>query len=134
MGGLLSDLTLYSTFACMGLTLWFAIYLLSRSRANPLAFRAIVALVAMAFYYNYVLNALIIGQVEKSPVRLFAQTIALIAWHDLTIYLLNPQQRKKRYTLARGIVLFGVIMTILIFTAPPAPPCDPTFVCPSSMS
>jgi hypothetical protein len=118
----------------MGLTLWFAIYLLSRSRANPLAFRAIVALVAMAFYYNYVLNALIIGQVEKSPVRLFAQTIALIAWHDLTIYLLNPQQRRKRYTLARGIVLFGVIATVLIFTAPPPAPCDPTLICPNSLS
>ena len=84
MDGLLSDLTLYSTFACMGLTLWFAIYLLSRSRANPLAFRAIVALVAMAFYYNYVLNALIIGQVEKSPVRLFAQDVGA------TVKLLTP--------------------------------------------
>jgi hypothetical protein len=134
MGGLLSDLTLFSTFACAGLTLWFAIYLLSRSRANPLAFRAIVALVAMAFYYNYVLNALINGQVEKSPVRLFAQTIALIAWHDLTIYLLNPEQRRKRYTLARGIVLFSVIAIVLIFTAPPPAPCDPTLICPNSLS
>jgi hypothetical protein len=118
----------------MGLTLWFAIYLLSRSRANPIAFRAIVALAAMAFYYNYVLNALITGQAEKSPVRLFAQTIALIAWHDLTIYLLNVEQRRKRYILARGIVLFSVVIIVLIFTSPPALPCDPTFICPTSMS
>lgn len=134
MGRLLADLTLFTTFACMGLTLWFAIYLLSRSRANPVAFRAIVALVAMAFYYNYILNALITGQIEKSPVRLFAQTIALIAWHDLTIYLLTPEQRKKRYKLARGVVLFTVIIIVLIFTAPPAAPCDPTYICPISMS
>ena len=134
MGGLLSDLTLFTTFVCLGLNLWFAIYLLSRSRANAVAFRAIVALVAMAFYYNYVLNALVTGEVEKSPVRLFAQTIALIAWHDLTIYLLNPQQRQKRYTLARGIVLFSVVATVLIFTAPPPQPCDPIYICPSSTS
>jgi hypothetical protein len=118
----------------MGLTLWFAIYLLSRSRANPLAFRAIVALVAMAFYYNYVLNAMINGQVEKSPVRLFTQIIALIAWHDLTIYLLSPEQRRKRYTLARGIVLFSVVAIVLIFTAPPPQFCDPTLICPNSLN
>jgi hypothetical protein len=133
MGGLLSDLTLFTTFVCLGLNLWFAIYLLSRSRINPLAFRAIVALVALAFYYNYVLNALVTDTSEKIPMQLFAITIAFIACHDLTLYLLNPQQRKKRYPLARGIVLFGMIIIIIIFSAPPALPCDPILICPISM-
>lgn len=134
MGGLLPVLTLVTTCACLGLTLWFAIYLLSRSRANPLAFRAVVALMALAFYYIYVLNALVTGEAEKSPVRLFATTVALIACHDLTIYLLDPEQRRKRYPMARGIVLFALIAIVLIFTAPPAPVCDPTTICPSPLN
>ena len=69
MGEVWSDITLYTTFFCLGLSLWFAVYLLSRSRANPLAFRAIIALVALAAYYLYLVNALISGQNEKSPVR-----------------------------------------------------------------
>jgi hypothetical protein len=134
MDRLLSEITLYTTFVCLGLSLWFAIYLLSRSRTNPLAFRAIVALVALAFYYTYLVNALVTGTNEKSPVRLFAITIALIAWHDLTMTMLSPEQRRKRDTLARGIILFGVIIIVVIFTAPPAPPCDPTIICPTVMN
>lgn len=132
--GLLADLTLFSTFICLGLTLWFAIYLLSRSRANPLAFRAIVALVALAVYFTYILNALMNNTHEKSPVRLFAITIALIAWHDLSFYLLDEQQRRKRYALARGLVLFGVVAIVLIFTAPQPPPCDPVTICPTTLN
>ncbi len=132
MSGLLSDLTLYTTFICLGLTLWFAIYLLSRSRANPLAFRAVIVLVSLAIYFIYLLNALVTSTSGNYSVRLFAMTIALIAAHDLTYYLLNPQQRKKRYPLARGVVLCGVIIIILIFTAPQAKPCAPTTICPTN--
>lgn len=134
MGGLLSDLTLFTTFVCLGLNIWFAIYLLSRSRANPLAFRAIIALVTLAIYYIYLLNAQVTGTSEKNGVRLFAITIALIACHDLTQYMLNPQQRRKRYPVARGIVLFGVIIIIFIFTFPRAQSCDPAFICPTILS
>ena len=133
-GGLLTDSTLFTTFLCLGLTLWFAIYLLSRSHANHLTFRAIVALVALAFYFNSALNALISATSEQSQIRSFTTTIALIACHDLTHYLLNPQQRKKLYPVARGIVMFGVIAIILIFTAPPSAPCAPDYVCPTSLS
>ncbi|OGN93908.1 MAG: hypothetical protein A2Z71_06195 [Chloroflexi bacterium RBG_13_50_21] len=131
MSGLLSDLTLYTTFVSLGLTLWFAIYLLSRSRVNPLAFRAIIVLVALAIYYIYLLNTLVTGIPGNYSVRLFAMTIALVAAHDLTFYLLNPEQRKKRYPLARGIILFGMVIIILIFTAPQSQPCDPITICPT---
>ena len=134
MGEVWSDITLYTTFFCLGLSLWFAVYLLSRSRANPLAFRAIIALVALAAYYLYLVNALISGQNEKSPVRSFAIMVALIAWHDMTLSMLTPQQQKKRAVLGHGILLAGVVVTALIFTAPPAPPCDPTIVCPTVLN
>lgn len=134
MGGVLFDLTLITTFACLGLTLWFAIYLLSHSHANPLAFRAIVALGAVAFYYGYLMTALVAGTAEKSPVRLFAITLALIAVHDLTYYLLDPPLRKKRYGLARGIVMFGGVAIVIIFTALPPADCLVELVCPTQFS
>ncbi len=133
-GNLLLNLSLYTTFLCLGFTLWFAFYLLARSHANYLTFRAIVAMVAMAFYYNSALNALLAGTTEQSQIRSFTTTIAMIACHDLTHYLLNPQQRKKLYPVARGVVMFGVIAMILIFTAPPATPCAPEYVCPAIFS
>ena len=133
-GGLLKDLTEITTFICLALTLWFAIYLLSRSHANHLTFRAIVALVALAFYFNSALNALTTGIPESGQIRSFTTTIALIACHDLTHYLLNPEQRKRLYPLARGIVMIGVIIIVIIFSAPPTPPCSPEYVCPTTLT
>ena len=134
MGALLSDLTLFTTFLCLGYTLWFAIYLLSRSRNNPIAFRAITALVALAIYYVYLLNAIVTRTNEKNAVRLFSVTVALIACHDLTHYMLSQQQRRKLYPLARAVLLGGVIIIILIFTAPRPQLCDPSIICPTDMS
>jgi hypothetical protein len=131
---LLINWTLFTTFVCLGFTLWFAIYLLSRTHSNYLTFRAIVALIALAFYYNSALNAQITSSSEQSQIRSLTTIIALIACHDLTHYLLSPKQRKKLYAIARGIVMFGVIIIILIFTAPMGTPCDPEYVCPTTLS
>ena len=131
---LLTDWTLFTTFVCLGLTLWFAIYLLSRSHANHLTFRAIVALVALAFYFNSSLTALVNSTAEQTPLRSLATVIALIATHDLTHYLLNPEQRKKLYPLARGIVMLAVVAILLIFTSPYIGPCDPNYVCPTAFA
>lgn len=132
-GGYLLNLTLFTTFLCFGFSLWFAIYLLARNRSNQLTFRAVVALIAMAFYYNYTLYALLNAASPNDQIRSLAISIALIAWHDLTHYLLNKQQRKKYYPLARGIVMFGVLVIILTFTAPPSGACPPAYTCPASL-
>ncbi|MGE5224126.1 MAG: hypothetical protein ACM3PY_16930, partial [Omnitrophica WOR_2 bacterium] len=132
-GDLLSNLTLLTAFLCLGLALWFAIYLLARSHANHLTFRAIVALIALAFYYNSSLSALLAVSPEHARIRSFTTAVALIACHDLTHYMLNQQQRKKLYPLARGIVMFGVVVIILIFTAPPSSPCSPLYICPTTL-
>jgi hypothetical protein len=134
MTTLLSDLTLVSTFICLGLAIWFAIYLLSRSRANNLAFRAILVLIALAIYYSSLVNALLSGTSGQVSVRLFSMTIALIAAHDLTFNLLNPQQQKKQTNVERGVILLGLIIIILIFTAPPSPPCIPSVICPVNLN
>jgi hypothetical protein len=134
MSTLISDLTLFTTFICLGLTVWFAIYLLSRSRASSLAFRAILVLIAMAIYYLSLVNELLSGTSGQISVRLFSMTVALIAAHDLTYNLLTPQKQKKQMSIERGVILSGLIVSILIFTAPPSQPCLPSVICPINLN
>jgi len=129
----LYKLTLLTTFICLAFSLWFALFLLSRSRANPVTFRAVTILAALSIYFIYLLNALASGTSGDYSVRLFAMTIALIASHDLTYYLLDSQQRTKRYWLARGIILAGIIIVLMIFTASKIRTCDPTTLCPTEL-
>ena len=128
---MVSILTLITNFLCMVVSLWFAIYLLARSPANPLTFRADVALLAVALYYYYAYTEMVRPDSETEILRSLALLIALIATHDLTHYLLYPAQRRKLYWAARGIVLGGVVAIILLFTLPSGPSCDPLYVCPT---
>jgi hypothetical protein len=130
----LSVLTLLTNFLCMAISLWFAIYLLARSHANHITFRAVVALLALVFFYNSAFTELANPTVNTGAVRSLAVIIALIATHDLTHYLLPQPQRKNSYWIARGIVLLGVIAIILLFNAPVSDNCDPYFSCPSQLS
>jgi hypothetical protein len=132
-GDLLSDLTLITNFLCMAISLWFAIYLLARSPANPLTFRAVVALIALAFYYNSAFHDVIDSNSDTGSVRSLTTLIALIAAHDLTHYLLPAQQRKRLYLAARVVVLLGVVAMVLLFTAPRTAECDPRYTCPSNI-
>jgi hypothetical protein len=134
VGDLLTNLTLITNFLCMAISLWFAIYLLARSPANPLTFRAVVALLALAFYYNNAFTDMVRLSSDTGPLRSLSTLIALIAAHDLTHYLLPLQQRKKLYWIARGVVLMGVIAIVLLFTAPPSADCDPRFTCPARVA
>jgi hypothetical protein len=131
-GDLLTNLTLVTNYLCMAITLWFAIYLLARSFANPLTFRAIVALLALAFYYNSAFADIVNPDSDTGALRSTATIIALIAAHDLTHYLLPLQQRKKLYWAARGMVLLGVVAVVMLFMVPPGDVCDPRYTCPSN--
>lgn len=128
------SLTLLTSFLCMAISLWFAIYLLSRSHANFLTFRAIVALIALAFYYNSAFTALVNPSSNSDSLRSLASMIALIAVHDLTHYLLPPEQRQKLYWVARGIILLAVVAIVILFTAPDAFPCSSLYTCPTALS
>jgi hypothetical protein len=132
-GDALSTLTLVTNFLCMAISLWFAIYLLARSLVNHLTFRAVVALLALAFYYNNAFNDIVNANLNTNPVRALSVIIALIACHDLTHYLLPVSQRRKLYWIARGIVLLGVVAIVLLFIAPPGNDCDPRYLCPASL-
>lgn len=134
MGGdALSTLTLVTNFLCMAISLWFAIYLLARSLVNHLTFRAVVALLALAFYYNSAFNDIVNANLNTVPVRSLSILIALIASHDLTHYLLPVAERRKLYWVARGIVIAGVVAIALLFTASPGNECDPRYICPANL-
>jgi len=133
-GDWLTDLTLITNFMCMAISLWFAIYLLARSPADPLTFRAVIILLALAFYYNNTFTALITYNPNSGPVRSFAVLIALVAAHSLTHYLLPPAQMKKQYWIEYGLILAGVIIIILLFTAPFTDECDPLLTCPANIT
>jgi hypothetical protein len=116
----------------MAISLWFAIYILARSPANPVTFRAVVALLSLAFYYNNSFVEMVNAENQTGAVRSLAMIIALIAAHDLTHYLLPRSQREKLYWVARSIVFLGVVSIVLLFTAPPGGNCGPGDICPSN--
>ena len=97
---LLYILALIFNFIGMAFSLWFAIYILARSDINHFAFRAIAALLAMAFYFYCAFTWIVDPSVDTAALRSFAIVIALVAGHDLTFYLLPEDLRKKRYLLA----------------------------------
>jgi hypothetical protein len=131
---LFSILTLLTSFLCMAISLWFAIYLLSRSYANNLTFRAIIALVALAFYFNNSFSSQINPVTDSGLMRSLATTIALLACQDLTYYLLNHERRVKLRWLARGILLAGIVMIIFQFSVPTPKPCDPRYSCATTLT
>jgi hypothetical protein len=126
---LLYILALIFNFIGMAFSLWFAIYILARSDINHFAFRAIAALLAMAFYFYCAFTWIVDPSVDTAALRSFAIVIALVAGHDLTFYLLPEDLRKKRYLLARGIVLFSVGIIVLLFLGPSVADCDPSYTC-----
>jgi hypothetical protein len=128
---LLYTVTLITYFLCMVISLWFAIYLLARSLSNPLTFRAVVALLATALYFNVSFSDLVSANVTSGAIRSLAMLIALIATHDLTHSLLPLSVRKQLAWATYGIILSGMGAIVLLFTAPPGSECDPRYTCPS---
>ena len=127
----LYTVTLVTYFLCMVISLWFAIYLLARSLSNPLTFRAVIALLATAFYFNVSFSDLVNANASSGAVRSLAMLIALIATHDLTHSLLPLPKRKQLSWVAYGIILSGMVAIVLLFTAPSGSDCDPRYTCPS---
>jgi hypothetical protein len=127
---LLSNLTLLTNFLCMAISLWFAIYLLARGHTSQFTFRAVVALLALAFYYNASTIEIINPSANTDGIRSLAVVIALVAIHDLTYYSLPPAVRKSHFWIARGLILGGIVVTMLIIGLPSEDTCDPLYHCP----
>jgi len=127
---ILSFLTLGTSFLCVAIALWFAIYLMARSRANHLAFRAVVALLSVVLFYWNALWAVLNPEANTDAVRAMAAIIGLTATHDLTHYLLPMPLRKKFYWIARGVVIFTVVAIALLFNLPQNNYCPPVYICP----
>jgi len=129
---ILAGLTLFTNFLCMAVSLWFAIYLLARSPANPLSFRAVMALLTLAFYFYTIFRQIVNPSLQMANLSSLGIILALVAAHDLTHYLLPEKKRREWYWLARGIVLSGVVGIVLLFTAPQRRPACPNPSAPGS--
>lgn len=126
-------LTFYMNFIGMSFALWFAIYILARSRLTNITFRAVVALLAVALHYYGTFIFLINPTAKTDGVRSLAVVIALVAAHDLTYYSLSHELRHKRYWVARSILILSLLAIVLLFQAPASPECDPRLTCPSQL-
>jgi hypothetical protein len=126
----LYTLTIFTDYLGMVLTLWLAIYLLARSTTNHITFRAVIALLALTFYYNFTITNIVNPDANNAAVRSLVIIIALAATHDLTHYLLPTELRGKLYWVARGFILLAIILFVLLFNMPTSGYCDPLYICP----
>jgi hypothetical protein len=131
---LLSILTLLTNLLCMAISLWFAIYLLARGHSSQFTFRAVISLLALAFYYNGAFIEIINPPANTEGIRSLAVVIALVATHDLTYYSLPPADKKRQFWIARGLILFGIVVTMLHFSLSSDDTCSPLYHCPINLN
>lgn len=110
--------TLFADFLGMVFSLWFAIYLLARSRSSQLAFSAFIALLALTFYFGFAFIDTLNLDTVTGHWRAFTIVVALAAAHNLTHYLLPTGQQLKRLWIARVIPLFGLVIVGIILGVP----------------
>ncbi len=132
-GDWFTNLTLISNFLCMAISLWFAIYLMARSPNDPLTFRAVAALLALAFYYNSSFTDIVSFNLYPYPQHSLATLLAVVATHSLTHYLLPLPLRKKLYWKETGVILLGVAAIVLLYTVPLTGSCDPRYTCSANL-
>jgi hypothetical protein len=132
-GDWFTNLTLISNFLCMAIALWFAIYLVARSPNDPLTFRAVAALLALAFYYNSSFTDIVNFNLYPIPQHSLATLIAVVATHSLTHHLLPLPQRKKLYWKEAGVILLGVAAIVVLYTVPLSGSCDPRYTCSADL-
>lgn len=118
----------------MVVSLWLAFYLLARGHGNQASVRIFLALLALGLYYYNSFASTIDPQAANEPVREFAVTLALVAWHQLTFSLLAPETQKKFTWLSYVPLLLGVIAAVALFSSPPGQPVDMNYIYPVQLS
>jgi hypothetical protein len=126
----ISTITIVTDFFGIAISLWMALYLLARGRNNRLAFRMVIVLLAIAYYFlnafTFTLNPTAINQ----PLRSLSILLALVAAHNLTHYLLPPDLQKKNIWFARGMFALGLITAIVLISAQTTVRDDPRTIDP----
>ncbi len=127
-------ITIITDFFGLAISLWMALYLLARGHNNRLAFRAVIMLLAIAFYFlnafMFTLNPTTLNQ----PLRSLSIILALVAAHNLSHYLLPPDLQKPNIWFARGIFGFGLAAAIALIATGPAVIDDPSRIDPPSFT
>jgi hypothetical protein len=128
----LNLLTSLVDFLNMALSLWIAVYIFSRGRNNRITFRAVIVLLAMAFYF---LNAFtFVYNPTNWRLSTGALLVAVVAMHNLT-YLLLPERLQKKFDWAPRVVFgLGVITAFILVASPNFPEESNYFIQPPNSS
>ena len=89
----------------MGGALWLAFYLFARGFPNPIAMRAVFALLAMSIFFWLTYNSFFNPHIELNYIKAIFLNLAMASWYSVTYQLLEKNNQQKYNTfLHRNIV------------------------------
>jgi hypothetical protein len=132
--GLLTQISLITSYLGMTISMWLGFYLLSRGNANRASLRIFMALLALSLYYYNSFTALINPQTANEAIREFAVMLALVSWHQLTLLFL-PAKTQARLGWTTYVVLICAVLGVgLLLTIHGQTGQDPRYVYPVELS
>lgn len=128
----LGFLTSLIDFLNMAIALWIAVYIFARGRNNRITFRAVILLLAVAFYFfnsfTFEINP------ASRLMRTGALLIAVIAMHNLTYYLLPENLQAKLIWLPRLVFGMGLVTAFVLAALPDLPDISYQTINPPSLN
>jgi hypothetical protein len=125
----LFTITFITDFIVIAFSLWFALYLMVRSRSNRIAYRAVLALLGLSFYYCCAVSTTLNPEFNTASWRALSNILTLTVIQHLTYYLLPEYRQAKHHWIARAIPLLGLAAVVLILAAPIPNDCDIRYIC-----
>ena len=122
-------ITLITDFIGMAFSLWFALYLMVRSRSSQIAFRAVIAFISLSFYYGCVITTTLNPDFDTTSWRSLSNIFTLTVIQHLTHYLLPDHRQSKHRWIARVIPFLGLAAAIFIQSSPLSADCDIRYIC-----
>jgi hypothetical protein len=124
----LGFLTSLIDFLNMAIALWIAVYIFARGRNNRITFRAVILLLAVAFYFfnsfTFEINP------ASRLMRTGALLIAVVAAHNLTYYLLPENLQAKLIWMPRIVFGMGLVAAFVLAALPDFPPTSYLYINP----
>jgi hypothetical protein len=125
----LFTITLTTDFMSMAFSLWFALYLMVRSRSSKITFRAVVAFVSLSFYYGCAIITTLNPDFLTASYRALSNILTLTATQHLTHYLLPDHRQPKHRWISRVILILAVSSVMVILISPVPTDCDIRYIC-----
>lgn len=125
----LFTITLTTDFMSMAFSLWLALYLMVRSRSSQIAFRAVIALSSLSFYYGCAIITTLNPDFVTDSWRALSNILTLTATQHLTHYLLPDHRQPKHRWISRLVLILGMSAVMLVLISPVPTDCDIRYIC-----